>query len=412
MGHPGVGFLGAVGVVGLGGLGGVVGVAGLWGLGDRARGDGPYRRGADGGVVDDGLGDHIDGVEPLGGEKGPVLLGRARRVYAEAVAAGGVHVELGGDALGGQRLEVNGGVLAVAAIVFGLDEEGGRGLVVGGVYGVELRVVGWDDEVGGVDDDGEVGAGVDFGVGVGSGGGGFDVVVVGVGAHEDGEIASGGEADDADARGVDVPGGGVGAGDAHGLLRVFEVGEVFGIVALFRDSVLDQKTGDADGVEPLAGVDAFAIPGEADVGAAGEDERGCSCVLHGRRRQVDRERGFGDVGEPGGAVSADEGVGGLGDVGFGVGGLGGLGCVVRPEGNDGLLRGCGSGGEDESSGEDANVHGEHGKPCEDVAAWGICGGGETHVRESGPFDRLRAGCGHAAWWLCERNAGVLRCAQG
>ena len=51
-----------------------------------------------------------------------------------------------------------------------------------------------------------------------------------MGAEDYGEVGSGGEAYGADAVGVDVPLGGVGAGQAHGLLGVFEV---FGVL---RDS--------------------------------------------------------------------------------------------------------------------------------------------------------------------------------
>ncbi len=47
--------------------------------------------------------------------------------------------------------------------------------------------------------------------------------------------------------GVDVPLGGVGAGDAHGLLGVFEVGGVFWEVFFVRDAVLGEDAGDADG---------------------------------------------------------------------------------------------------------------------------------------------------------------------
>ena len=89
------------------------------------------------------------------------------------------------------------------------------------------------------------------------------MVVVGMGAEEDGEVGSGGEAHDADVGGVDVPLAGVGAGEAHGLLGVLEIRGVGGIVAGFSrrlgDAVLDQDAGDAEGVEPVAGVGAFAI---------------------------------------------------------------------------------------------------------------------------------------------------------
>ena len=151
-------------------------------------------------------------------------------MHAEAVAAGGVVVEVGGDVGVEEGAVVDEGVAAVAAIVLCLDEEGGGGELVGSVDGVELLVVGRDGEVGGVDDEGEVGGGADVGVGVDGGGGGGDVVVVGMGAEQDGEVGAGREAHDADVGGIDVPFGGVGAGEAHGLLRVFEVVGVGGIV--------------------------------------------------------------------------------------------------------------------------------------------------------------------------------------
>jgi len=267
-----------------------------------------------------------------------VLFGHAGGVDAEAVASGGEHVEFGGDLGGGEGLIVDGSVAAVGLVVFGLEEEGRRGEGVGGVGGVEGGEIGIEGEVGGVDDDGEVGAGVDFWVGFGCRWGGFDVVVVGMGGHQCGQVGAGGEADDADFGGVDVPLGGVGAGEAHGLLGVFEVGEVCGVVAgvtfWLGNAVFDEDAGDADAVEPVADVGAFSGPGEALVAPAGEDEGGGSV---GAVRGIDGEGGFGDVGEADGAVSADEGVRVFGDVGFGFGGLGGLGSGCGPEREDGLL---------------------------------------------------------------------------
>jgi hypothetical protein len=139
-----------------------------------------------------------------------------------------------------------------------------------------------------------------------------------------------------------VPLRGALAGEAHGLLRVFEVGDVGGVVAFFRDAVLDQEAGDADGVEPLAGVRAFAVPCEAGVAAAREDERGDVGVAAGRW-QVDAHGGFGDIGEALGALAVEERVRGLGGVGFGFRGLGRLRRAVRPERDDGDLR-VGDGG--------------------------------------------------------------------
>jgi len=299
-----------------------------------------------------------------------VLFRHADGVDAEAVASGGVHVELGGDAGCGQGLIVEGSVFAVAFVVFGLDEEGRWGEFVGGVDGVERGHIGLDAEVGRVDDDGEAGSGVGYageldGAGgfggetgdVGYGGGRFDVVVVRVGAEENGEVGSGGEADDADLGGIDMPLAGVGTGEAHGLLGVFEIGGVIGVVLFFRDAVFDEQAGDADGVEPIAGVSAFAVPGEADVASAGKDEGGGAGVFV-RGGWVDGEGRVSDVGEASGAVAADESVGVFGDVGFGSGGLGGFGGSVGPEREDLLL---GVGGEreedEESGGWDAQCHG-------------------------------------------------------
>ncbi len=229
------------------------------------------------------------------------------------------------------------------------------------------------------------------GVGVSGCGSGGDVVVVGVGAEEDGEVGAGGEAHDADVGWVDVPVGGVGAGEAHGLLRVFEIVGVGGIVAGLAcglgDAIFDEDAGDADGVEPMAGVGAFAVGYDDAVAAAGEDEDRSAGVLAMRR--IDGERGDGDVGEAGDAMSADEVVGGLGGVGFWLGGAGRFGGAVRPEGKrDGLglgVGGCGEeGGEEkckcceaESGGEAFHAH--HSKPSLAVLCGleGDCGGRGT-----------------------------------
>ena len=180
--------------------------------------------------------------------------------------------------------------------------------------------------------------------------------VVGMGAEEDGEVGAGGEAHDADVGGVEVPVGGVGAGEAHGLLRVLEVVWVSGIVAGFAGglgySIFDEDAGDADGVEPVAGVGTFAVGDEDAVAAAGEDEDGGASVLAVGR--VDGEGGDGDVGEADDTMAADGVVGGLGGVGFGFGGAGRFGGGVGPEG-EGLGRGLGLGGGEERAGGSARA---------------------------------------------------------
>ena len=143
---------------------------------------------------------------------------------------------------------------------------------------------------------------------------------VGVGAHEGGEVASGGEADDADFVGVDVPLGGVGAGDADGLLGVLHVLGVFGEAAAFGDSVFDGDAGDADGVEPVADLGAFEVPSEVVVAAAGEDEDcGSGVVLRGRG--VDGDAGLADVLDADGDLAGIHAVGVGGGVDLGAGEL-------------------------------------------------------------------------------------------
>ena len=100
--------------------------------------------------------------------------------------------------------------------------------------------------------------------------------VVGVRAEQDGEVAASRVAYDSDALWVDVPLGCVGTGEAHGLLRVFEIGRGSGIMAGFafglRDAVFDEQAGYADVGKPVAGIDTFTFPGKTDVAAAREDE--------------------------------------------------------------------------------------------------------------------------------------------
>ena len=169
---------------------------------------------------------------------------------AEAVSALGEEVELGGDLCVLERLKVDERVFYVGGVVvLGLDEEGGWELRCWGERRAHFAV--GAAEPAGVNDHLEVGAGVD------GGWGNVTALEVGVGAEDGGEVGSGGKADDADAVGIDVPLGCVGASDAHGLLRVFEVFGVLGEVSGFGDAVLDEDAGHADGVEPVADFGAF-----------------------------------------------------------------------------------------------------------------------------------------------------------
>ena len=286
----------------------------------------------------------IDGVEPGFGQRGPVSDGEIRRTQAVAVATLGEDVQFCWDLCLLQCLKVEQRVFFVDGIVFGLEQKGGR-RVGGGVDTTSKFAEGWRvGEVAGVDDEGEVGTGAGLVRGLA---GAFEVGVV---AKNYGEVSSGREAEDADAVGIDVPLGGVGTGDAHGLLRVFEVGGVFGVVVREGDAVLDQNAGHADGVEPGADLGAFEVVGKDAVTSSGKDEDGRSSVRRGRR--IDGEAWLADVSEMHQLLSGYERVGGLGDVGLGAVNLCGLRRAVGPEGKGDFLRGDERRGGDESECED------------------------------------------------------------
>ena len=139
-------------------------------------------------------------------------------------------------------------------------------------------------------------------------------------AEDDDEVASGGEAERADAVGIEVPFGSVSTGDAHGLLRVFEIASVFGVMLLERDAVFDEDAVDADGVEPGADLGAFEIVGEDAVASAGEDnDGGAGVVVCGRG--IEGQGGIADVGEVRERLPATRRSVGLGDVGLGGAGV-------------------------------------------------------------------------------------------
>ena len=247
------------------------------------------------------------------------------------MASFGEEVDLGGNFSVLQGLEVHERVFFVNGIVLRLKDEGRRSGCGGNGFGGDGRLVGPVHEIAGVEDKGEVGSGADAGV---------EAAVffygcglrckVGVDAENDGEVGSGGEAEDANAFGVDAPLGGMLAGKAHGLLRVFEVFGLFGEVAVVRNAILHQDTGDVDGVEPGADLCAFEIVGEDLVSSAGEDDD-CGVAVGCGVGFVHGEGGLADIGETDDLATGDERVGGGVRVPFRAFGGAGLGRSVGPE---------------------------------------------------------------------------------
>ncbi|MEI9898717.1 MAG: hypothetical protein WDN28_33890 [Chthoniobacter sp.] len=99
------------------------------------------------------------------------------------------------------------------------------------------------------------------------------VVVAGGG----GEMAARGEAEDADARGIEVPFLRPGAHEAEGALDILQRRDVFLQAGTLGHAILEEHAGDAEGIEPLADFGALEIQGEDAVAAAGaDDDGGCN----------------------------------------------------------------------------------------------------------------------------------------
>jgi hypothetical protein len=130
--------------------------------------------------------------------------------------------------------------------------------------GAAVRVFGGhgDDGIG---EDDEVGAAIFAvdGIGVGC------VAGVEVGGERGGKVASGGEAHEAELRGIDVEFPGAAADEADGALRVAEFD---GMVVTRAEAILQDECGDAHGVEPIGDLAAFVVGGEVMIAAAGGDD--------------------------------------------------------------------------------------------------------------------------------------------
>ncbi len=106
------------------------------------------------------------------------------------------------------------------------------------------------------------------------------------------------------------------AGDAHGLLGVFEVGGIVRVTLLDGNAVLDESTVDSDGVEPGADFGAFEIVGQDAVSSAGKDDDGGTGVV-GSGRRVKGKRRLADIREMRERPVAYKPIGRFGDIGFG-----------------------------------------------------------------------------------------------
>ena len=111
-----------------------------------------------------------------------------------------------------------------------------------------------------------------------------------------GKMRSGGEANNADAVGIDLPLRCVNARKTHSLLRVFKVFDIFRVVSVLWNPVLHEHARYAERIEPIANLCALDTDREADVAASGKNQRGCASVLR-RIGRIDGEVGLADVGD-------------------------------------------------------------------------------------------------------------------
>jgi len=362
------------------------------------------------------LWNRMDLAQPDRCQIGPVFLRRAGGKHAESVSAACVVVKLRWMVCIHQRTEVDQRVLPEGAIVLGLQQERRRSKGVGRVDGIEFGLCWWNGKISRIDDDGEVGPSIDWRSALHGNisrcGCALHVVVVRMRGHQHGEIASGGEADDADAIGVQMPLRSMSACDPHRLLRILQVRGVSRIVSRvagrLRNTILDQKAGHADRVQPLASVGAFGVPGEPNVAPAGKDQRsGPVAVTH---RFVHRDRRNRDIGESDSVMAIGERIRRLGDVSLGLAGLRRFRSSVRPQWHNRLLsssrreqcRGDKRDDQQQEGRKQANSrpgsHAQHSKPNRGVSA-------PVNIRQDAYFGAVTTlSCKHLA--LHRTNEGL------
>ncbi len=222
-----------------------------------------------------------------------------------------------------ENLKVDKGVLDVGSvIILGLKQKRRRSLRVGLKGGVHLAVRAAEPPR--VENHLEVGPGFD------SGCGNILTLKVGMSAEDRSKMSSSGEANNADAVRIDVPLRGVSSGQAHGLLRVFQIFDIFRIVTFFRDAILHQNASHAKRVEPAADLRSFKVVGKPDITSAWKDERGSAAGLC-RIGRIDGKLRFTNVCNANGQFAGDDSVSIRSRIDLRPNHLRGLGVAVGPE---------------------------------------------------------------------------------
>jgi hypothetical protein len=200
-----------------------------------------------------------------------------------------------------ESLKVDKSVLDVSRVVIlGLKQERRRGLQIGLKRRVHIAI--GAVKPAGINDHLEIRTGLD--------GGCRNVLSlkIGMSAEDRSKMRPSREANNADAVRIDMPLGSVSSSETHGLLRVFQVFDIFRKVTLFRHAILHQNTSHTKGVEPIANLCSLKIVGKPDITSARKNKRSSAIVLRWIRR-VDRKARFTDVCNANGLTARDNPVG-------------------------------------------------------------------------------------------------------
>ena len=84
---------------------------------------------------------------------------------------------------------------------------------------------------------------------------------------------------DTDALRIDMPLRRVPPCEPYRLLRILQILDIFRIVAVFRNAILNQNASHADRVEPIAHLGSFDIVGKANIRPTGKNQRSSATIL-------------------------------------------------------------------------------------------------------------------------------------
>ena len=213
-------------------------------------------------------------------------------------------------------------------VVLGLHEEGGRSIRRDGQLGRDLVALVFEGQICRIHQHGEIRPAAHLICAIHR----FVAALVEPAAGHRRQVAAGGEAENADPIGRNMPLARLGPHQAQRALGILQGRFVGFLLGATRDPVFEQHTGNADGVEPVTHLCAFQVVGQYVVTAAWANQHSRPAVPSGRRG-IDGDGGVGDVAQSNHPCACDHVVAGSGRIHLraGVGLL--AGCPLGPEGN-------------------------------------------------------------------------------